>query len=123
MGPVIAFLRGFIYAGFGVLHVVRTQRNMRVHIAIGLAAAIVGLWLSLSATEWAIVSLAMGGVLTAEITNTVVESLVDLISPEHHPLAKAAKDVAAGAVLVIAIFATLTGLLIYAPKLLQLIVH
>jgi diacylglycerol kinase len=86
-----------VFAGQGVWHVVRTQRNMRVHLAAGLAAIIVGLILRIGAADWACVLTVIGLVLTAETLNTVVEALVDLCTDEFHPLAKAAKDMAAGA--------------------------
>ena len=118
---LIAFLLSFYCAGAGVVHVALTQRNMRVHILIALATAILGFWFAISITEWAIISLAMGGVFGAEMVNTAIERLVDLVSPEYHNLAKIAKDSAAGAVLIMAIFASITGLLIFLPKLLPLL--
>jgi diacylglycerol kinase len=117
----IEFLRSFYFAGAGVMHVALTQRNMRVHITIALATLGLGLWLAISTTEWAIISLAMGGVFAAEMVNTSVERLVDLISPEYHNLARVAKDSAAGGVLIMAIFASLTGLLVFVPKVLQVV--
>ena len=120
---LVAFVLSFYYAGAGVVHVALTQRNMRVHILIALATAMLGLWFAISTTEWAIISLAMGGVFGAEMVNTAVERLVDLVSPEYHNLAKVAKDSAAGAVLIMAIFASITGLLVFIPKLLPLLYH
>lgn len=117
----VAFVLSFYYAGAGVVHVALTQRNMRVHIFIALATAILGVWFAISLTEWAIISLAMGGVFGAEMVNTAVERLVDLVSPEYHNLAKVAKDSAAGAVLIMAIFASITGLLVFLPKFLPLL--
>ena len=114
----VAFLRGFVHAASGIAHVVFTQRNMRVHITIAVLATLVGLWLSLSSTEWAIIALAMGGVFMAETMKTAVERIVDLVSPGQHTLAKVAKDASAGAVLIMAIFAAVTGLLIFLPKVL-----
>jgi diacylglycerol kinase len=65
----------------------------------------------------------MGGVFAAEMVNTSAERLVDLVSPEYHNLAKFAKDAAAGGVLIMAIFASITGLLIFVPKVLQVVSH
>ncbi len=115
----ITFLRGFVFAASGIAHVVFTQRNMRVHITIAVLATLVGIWLSLSLTEWAIIAVAMGTVLAAESINTAVERIVDLVSPGEHELAKVAKDASAGAVLLVAIFAAVAGLLIFVPKLLH----
>ncbi len=113
-----AFLRSFVFAFDGIAHVVRTQRNMRVHLLVAALVTLLGVWVRLSPTEWAICALTMGVVFAAEMLNTVIESLVDLASPDHHDLAKIAKDAAAGAVLVLAIFATLVGIFIMLPKLL-----
>ncbi len=111
------FLRSFSFAGQGVWHVVRTQRNMRVHLAAALAAVVAGLLLRISATGWACILVAIGLVLTAETLNTVVEALTDLATAEFHPLAKIAKDTAAGAVLIASIAALAVGIAIFVPRL------
>ncbi len=117
------FLRSFGYAFEGIYYTLRTQRNMRVHLGIGLVAAGMGLWLGLSQAEWAVLLVMMALVYTLEMINTVVEALVDLVTDRFHPLAKIAKDVAAGAVLVSAIFAVGVGLVLFGPRLVQLIFH
>ena len=78
-----------------------------------------GLFLHLSATEWAILAVTIGLVLSAEMFNTVVEALVDLTSPDFHPLAKIAKDAAAGGVLLLAITGVIVGLFVLGPNLLE----
>lgn len=80
-------------------------------------AVAVGISLDLPLRDWAVLTLTIGAVLTGELINTVVEALVDLASPEYHELAKVAKDVAAGAVLVMALTAISVGLLILGPPL------
>ena len=110
-------LTSFRYAFLGVLHVLRTQRNARIHLSVALVVTVVGLWLGLSRIEWAIIALTMGSVLAAESLNTVAEAAVDLATTEYHPLAKIAKDVAAGAVLLMAITAVIVGVLILGPPL------
>ncbi|MCA1554087.1 MAG: diacylglycerol kinase family protein [Chloroflexi bacterium] len=115
-----SFVRAFVFAGEGIAHVFRTQRNMWVHLLISLAVVVLGWWLHVSSVEWAVLVLTMGVVFAAEMLNTVVESAVDLASPGQHPLAKVAKDAAAGAVLVLAICAVLVGALIFLPRLLAL---
>ena len=100
-------------------HVLRTQRNARIHLSVALVVVALGLWLGLSHTEWAIIALTIGLVLVAEAFNTVAEAAVDLATAEYHPLAKIAKDVAAGAVLLMAIAAVVVGLLILGPPLCQ----
>ena len=110
-------LNGFKYAFSGMWHVLRTQRNARIHLSLALIVIVLGLWLGLSRTEWAIIVLTIGLVLAAESFNTVAEAAVDLATAEYHPLAKIAKDVAAGAVLLMAITAVIVGLLILGPPL------
>jgi diacylglycerol kinase (ATP) len=110
-------LSSFKYAFAGLAYLVRTQRNARIHLAISLVVVVLGFWSGLSRTEWAIIALTIGLVLAAESFNTVAEAAVDLASPQFHPLAKIAKDVAAGAVLLMAIAAVVVGLLILGPPL------
>jgi diacylglycerol kinase len=99
----------------------RTQRNARIHLAVATAVVAMGLWLRVSETEWAILVLTIGVVLTAEALNTVAEAAVDLATMEYHPLAKVAKDVAAGAVLLMAITAAIVGFLILGPPLCRVV--
>jgi diacylglycerol kinase len=117
--PRPGFWRSFSFAGQGVWHVVRTQRNMRVHLLAGLAAVAAGLILRIDAVDWACVLTAIGLVLTAEALNTVVEALVDMRTDEFHPLAKAAKDMAAGAVLISSAAALGVGIAVFLPRLLR----
>lgn len=118
---VSPFIRSFGYAFEGIFYTLRTQRNMRVHLGIGLVAAALGLWLGISGVEWAVLLVMMALVLTLEMVNTVVETLVDMVTDRFHPLAKVAKDVAAGAVLVAAILAVGVGLFLFLPRLLHLL--
>jgi diacylglycerol kinase len=106
------FFRSFSFAGQGVWYVVRTQRNMRVHLLAGLV-------LRIGAADWACVLTAIGLVLTAETFNTVVEALTDLGTDEYHPLAKIAKDAAAGAVLISSAAALGVGVAVFLPRLLR----
>ena len=115
---LVRFLRGFGFAFEGMVHAAQSERNMRVHILIALAVVALGLTLGLSLIEWAVIALAMSGVFTSEMMNTAVEYLTDVASPELHPLAKIAKDAAAGAVLINATFAAVVGLVVLLPKLL-----
>ena len=110
-------LPSFDYAWQGIVHVVRTQRNMRIHLAIAVAVLVLAATLGLALVEWAILLLCMVAVIVAEMLNTVVESIVDLVTAQYHPLAKVAKDVAAGAVLVTAIGSAGIGLLVLGPHL------
>jgi diacylglycerol kinase len=111
------FLGSFAHAWDGVMHAVRTQRNARVHLVAAACALTLGVVLHISALEFALVFLAIMAVLVAELFNTVVEAVVDLMTSEYHPLARVAKDVAAGAVLLCAMFAAVIGLLVFGPHL------
>jgi diacylglycerol kinase len=121
--PHVAFLRGFVYASRGLWYVICTQRNMRVHLAIGAAALILGAILRISPVEFAVVVVAIMGVTVTEVINTVVEAAVDLATQEYHALARTAKDAAAGAVLLAALLSVVVGLFIYVPHLLPLLLH
>ncbi|HEY4692670.1 MAG TPA: diacylglycerol kinase family protein [Bellilinea sp.] len=116
------FTRGrlfsFKYAFSGLRYVVRSQRNAWIHAAITIGVLILAVLLKISLVEWGILLLAIGLVWTAEIFNTALEALVDLASPNTHPLAKIAKDTSAAAVLFSAIISVLIGLVILLPPLL-----
>lgn len=109
----------FAYAFAGWAHVLRTQPNAWIHAAFSVAVVAVGLWLGLPRGDWAILVLTIMIVWVAEFTNTALEAVVDMAMPEPHPLAKAAKDVAAAAVLISALGAVVVGLLIIGPPLWQ----
>ncbi|SHF48412.1 diacylglycerol kinase family protein [Desulforamulus putei] len=113
------FIRSFGYALAGILYAFRTQRNMKVHFAAAISVVTVGLFLRLSPSEWVDVIFAIIFVLAAECINTAVEAAVDVSSPHKHPLAKAAKDCAAGAVLLAAINSLLVAYFILWPKILK----
>lgn len=109
--------RSFGHAFEGLAYALRTQPNVRIHIGILAVIVLVGLGLHIDLTAWALIVLAAGLVFAAELLNTGIEAVVDLASPDLHPLAKAAKDVAAGAVLVAAVTAVGVGLLVLGPPL------
>ncbi len=113
-------LPSFGYAWRGVARSAG-QRNMRIHLALGLAAALLGLGLGLAPVEWAVLALTIGLVLAAEAFNTAIEQAVDLASPARHPLAGAAKDAAAGGVLIAAVAAVAVALALFGPRLLALV--
>lgn len=107
----------FRVAFSGLWYALRTQRNMRVHLGVAGIVTIMGLWLRLPADQWAMLVLTSGLVLVTEMTNTVIEKLVDLVCPDYHPAAKIVKDVMAGAVVLATIVAVGIGLLILGPPL------
>ena len=106
---------GHAFRGWG--HVLKTQQNAWIHSLIAAIVVVMGLWLELPVSDWAILVLTIAMVFTAEFINTAIEAIVDLASPSYHPLAKVGKDVGAGAVLVAALAAIVVGLLILGPPL------
>ena len=114
----VSLLRSFGFALEGVSYLIRTQRSAQIELAIGAAVVILAASLRVSSLEWAILVLAIGLVLALETLNTAIELAVTLASPERHPLAKAAKDVSAGMVLIAAIAAAVVGAVILWPRLL-----
>lgn len=109
--------RSFYFAFAGVWYLLRTQRNARIELAIGAGACALGAWLRISRVEWAVIVFTIALVLILEGLNTAVECAIDLSSPETHPLAKAAKDLAAGMVLIASVASVAVGLLILGPPL------
>jgi len=109
--------RSFRNAFAGWSYALRTQPNTWIHTVFSLAVLIVCAWLRLPPRDFAIIILTIALVWAAELTNTAIEAAIDLASPNHHLLAKAGKDAAAGAVLITAISAVLVGLLILGPPL------
>jgi diacylglycerol kinase len=113
------FIRSFGYAFAGLAYVFKTQLNFKVHCFALVITTLLGFYLDLSVPEWLWILLACGLVLMAELFNTALEVLVDLVSPEIHPKAKIIKDVSAAAVLITAMTAVGIGLFIFIPKLIQ----
>jgi diacylglycerol kinase len=106
------FLNSFKHALDGAWYVLHTQRNARIHLAVAVVVIVMGLWVGLTGIEWSILALTIAMVLVAEWFNTVTEVTINLVTTEYHPLARIAKDVAAGAVLLAALTAIVVGLLI-----------
>ena len=112
-----SFVRSFHFAFAGLGYLFRTQRNARVHLAAGIAACGIALWVGISRAEWALLVFTIALVLILEGLNTSIELAIDLASPKIHPFAKAAKDVAAGMVLIGAFASVAVGGLILGPPL------
>jgi diacylglycerol kinase len=117
----VGLIRSFGFALEGVSYLIRTQRNARIELAIGAVIVALAAWLRVTALEWAALVLAMALVLALEALNTAIELTVTLASPERHPRAKAAKDVAAAMVLIAAIASVIVGLIILGPRLAMLV--
>jgi undecaprenol kinase len=94
------------------------ERNVKIHIAISVFVILSGFVFSISKYEWIAIILSIGGMISMEMMNTAIERTVDMYTKEYHPLAKQAKDIAAGAVLVFAISSVIIGFIIFLPRLL-----
>ena len=110
------------FALTGIFTAFKEEKNMRSHVLSAVAAIIAGLIFRISAIEWLLLLLSIFLVIAFEIMNSAVENVVDLASDYHFSMrAKNAKDMAAGAVLVVSVFAVITGLIIFLPKLWDII--
>ncbi len=116
--PSVALLRSFSYAFAGLGHLIRTQRNFRIELAIGAVAIVAGLVARFERWEWAALVLTIAVVLVLEGLNTAIENAATLASPAPDPRAKAAKDVSAAAVLIAAAASVVVGVLLFGPRLL-----
>lgn len=114
-------LASFRYAFSGWWYVLRTQRNAWIHTAASLGVMAAGVHFRLDRLEWAIMLLAMALVWLAEFFNTALEAVVDLASPQLHPLARVGKDVGAAAVLIAAGAAALIGIMVLGPYMVGLL--
>lgn len=100
------FIKSVPHALKGIMSLIKNDNNFRIHLLAVIVVIILGFWIKFSEGEWLVVILTMGGVLSLEAVNTAIETIIDLVSPEYHDLAKKTKDVAAGAVLLF-VFAAL----------------
>ena len=107
----------FKYAIRGISHMMATQHNAWIHLAISVIVVIAGIWFELSPAEWVLIALTIGIVFAAEAFNTAIEMLVDKVSPDFDPVAGRIKDVAAGGVLISALVAVVVGVIIFLPKI------
>lgn len=113
----VRIIRSFYFAFAGLFFLFRTQRNARIHLFIGACVFAVAWWVGVSRAEWGVLVLTSACVIILEGLNTAIEAAVDLASPDVHPLAKHAKDLAAGMVLVAALAAVAVGLIVLGPPL------
>lgn len=115
---ISTWIAAFRHAFSGLGFVIRTQPNAWIHTLATIVVISAGLWLQIEPRDWLILLLAISMVWMAECFNTALEQVVDLASPNLHPLARQAKDIAAAAVLVTAFFSLIVGLIIFLPLLL-----
>ena len=117
-----SLLKSFYYAFQGIKVNILTERNLAIHFLVMLLVIVCGFVFKISVTEWLICILLFGFVITLELMNTAIETAIDICMPEINPKAKLAKDTSAGAVLVVAIVAVVIGIIIFGPKILDLII-
>lgn len=109
------FFEGFTYALRGIVAALKSEINLRFHFFTAISVTIAGFVFDISRIDWMMQIIAIGLVITAELMNTAIEYLTDLVSPEKNDIAGKVKDIAAGAVLISAIVALVLGLIIYLP--------
>lgn len=118
---IIERAKSFSYAFRGIQIIIKTQHNFWVQLISSLLIVIIGFYFNISAIEWMLLVLSIGLVLMAEAFNTAFEFDIDLTSPTYHPYARDIKDVAAGAVLISTVMASIIGLIIFLPKIIELL--
>jgi len=121
--PLKKLFDSFYFASEGITYTIRTQRNMKIHVAISLLVLFIGMWLHFTLSDSFVILISIGMVMGMELVNTAIETLVDLVSPDVHPLAKITKDVAAGSVLFATFIVVLLGLFVIFPYISSLYVH
>ena len=117
-----SLLKSFYYAFQGIKVNILTERNLAIHFLVMLLVIVFGFICNISITEWLICILLFGFVITLELMNTAIETAIDICMPQINPKAKLAKDTSAGAVLIVAIVAVVIGIIIFGPKILDLII-
>ncbi|WP_141431507.1 diacylglycerol kinase family protein [Bacillus sp. 03113] len=110
-------IRSFFFAITGIKDSFIQERNVKIHVVIALIVIGMGFKYSLSKMEWVFILIIITGMISLEMVNSAIERVVDLVTKDFHPLAKEAKDIAAGAVLIYAILAIIVGLVIFYPKI------
>ena len=109
-------VNSFKYAFEGIRQTYIGEQNLKIHTFIAILVVVFGFFLKISYVEWLVCLVLIGFMFMAEFFNTAIEYVVDLASPEIHPLAKAAKDTASAGVLMMAVLAAIIGLIIFVPK-------
>lgn len=112
-------LRSFLFAFAGIRSAFGSEVNFRIHTVAGILALSLSAVLKISTTEWILVCFCIAFVLVAELLNTALEKLCDAVHPDVHPGIKKVKDMAAGAVLIAALFSIAAGMIIFLPKIIE----
>ncbi len=112
----------FRYALEGIYQAIKEEPNLKFHLTMAIIAIVLGLFFQISDLDWMLLILTIGLVITAELTNTAVETIVDSFTQKEHPAAKYAKDIAAGAVLILAITSIIIGAIIFLPYIIGIFI-
>lgn len=115
------YKKSFFHALDGIVYTIKYEHNMVIIVAAALLTIIAGLLFKISVYEWLFCILIIGLIMAAEFINSSLEAVVDLASPKMHPLAKIAKDTASSATLVLCLVALIGGIIIFIPKILELL--
>lgn len=118
---MVNFLKGFVYAFNGLVIFFRHERNGRIQLLVAVFVVLISWGLKISAAEWMVVLSCIATVLSFEMINSAIEKLCNLVHPKYHPAVKTIKDISAGAVLFVAVFAAVIGSIIFLPKILHVI--
>ena len=114
------FFKSFVYAFRGIVETFHVGQNFKVQLFFAVLAIGLGIGFQIDAAEWAVIAVCIGVVLGGECVNTAIESVVDLVTPEYHDLAKRAKDCAAGGVLLCAIASAIVAMILFLPRIIAL---
>lgn len=115
------FLRSFKFSYDGLKYAYRFEQSMTLHLVCTILVIILGIWLQISPLEWAVCIIGVGLIMALELLNTAIEAVVDLASPEIHPLAKIVKDTASAAIGMYCLIAFIAGCFIFGPKIIALL--
>lgn len=113
-------IKSFSYAFRGLFLLFKDQHNARIHLVVGLIVILSGFYFEIDFGEWIVITITIALVLGAELMNSAIEYLCDVVSKEYHPAIRDAKDMAAGAVLILSIGAAIIGSIIFIPHILKL---
>lgn len=113
------FVNSFKYAIQGFISSFKTERNMKIHVLATILVIILGVILKMNPIEWCFCIISIVMVISAELFNTAIETIVDMVSPEKNEKAKLAKDISASAVLTFSIGAAIIGIIIFVPKIIS----
>ncbi len=120
MGPK-RLLNSFKYAIEGFFYTVKNEQNMVIHLLVTMIVIVGGIFFKISLLEWLVCLLFIGLVIGTELLNTAIEAAIDLTCPDKNSLAKVAKDTAAAAVMVFALAALIAGIIIFLPRIIELL--